>query len=397
MADVEVIELLKKLVALPSVNPEHTDDASIANEYRVADFFAGYLAERGFRIEWDRMTPERGSVLASYGPEQPLHTLLLEAHLDTVGVADMVIPPFEPRVENGRLYGRGSCDTKGPMAAAMTALCPRVLDSLAEAGVRVLYIGAFGEEKGNVGAERLVESGVGAHSAIILEPTDLSIVYAHKGALWFEVLVTGEAAHGSDPDRGMNAIFAMAKVLQWLQTRTAQAQEEWNNPALGGPTLNVGRIDGGIAMNIVAHRCRIEVDRRTVPGEDHEAILSEVRAMLSDLQVDGEIRSFEVNVLKAGTPFQTAQDSVLVRGVQEVLVEGGCEPRLATAAWYSDAGAFARTCNEIIVFGPGSIHQAHTVDEYIEIDQLMKGEELLTRYFEWLSGHVHTFGAANSG
>lgn len=390
MGDVEAVEILGKLVALPSVNPEHTDDPSIANEYRVADFFAGCLSARGFDIAWDRMTPERGSVLASYGPEQPAHTLLLEAHLDTVGVSDMVIPPFEPRIEEGRLYGRGACDTKGPMAAAIAALNPRVLESLATSGVRVLYIGAFGEEKGNVGAERLVEQGVGADSAIILEPTDLSLVYAHKGALWYEIIVTGAAAHGSDPDHGKNAIFAMATVLQWLQERIVDDRQKASHPTLGAPTLNVGRIQGGIAMNIVAHRCRIEVDRRTVPGESHAEILSGVRTMLSDLQARGDIRSFEVNILKEGTPFETSQESALVRSFEHALSDAGCEPRLTTAAWYSDAGAFARTCKEIIVFGPGSIKQAHTVDEYIVLDELIKGQKVLECYFERLANSMRS-------
>lgn len=385
MANEEVVELAQKLVALPSVNPEHTDQPDIADEYRVANFLAEYLETRGFDISWDRMTPERGSVIASHGPAQTAHTLLLEAHLDTVGVADMIIPPFDPTIKDGRLYGRGACDTKGPMAAALTALTPQVLNALAEAGVRVLFIGALGEEKGNLGAERLVEKGVGADTAIILEPTDLSVVYAHKGALWYELVVTGEAAHGSDPDRGTNAIFAMARVLHWLETRIREEQARAETADLSGPTLNVGRIDGGVAMNIVAHRCRIEVDRRMVPGEDAEAILSEVRTMLSEMQERGEIRSFEMNVLKVGAPFQTAKDSKLVRGFRQVLSEADCEPRLATAAWYSDAGAFARTCKELIVFGPGSIHQAHTVDEYIELNQLVKGRNVLERYFDWFA------------
>ncbi len=397
MADAEVVDLLKQLVSLPSVNPEHTDDATIANEQRVATFLADYLQARGFAIEWDCMAPERPSVMASYGPDNPVHTLLLEAHLDTVGVSDMIIPPFEPTIKDGRLYGRGACDTKGPMAAAMTALTPSALDSLAHAGVRILFIGALGEETGNVGAERLVEEGWGADSAIILEPTELSIVYAHKGALWYDIELTGKAAHGSDPDRGVSAISAMAKVVHWLEARMVEDRRPYVGGDVGVPTLNIGRVEGGIAPNIVAYRCRLDVDRRTVPGEDPEEILSATREMLSDMRARGEICEYEVRVRKLGTPFKTATESDLVSGFRQALSHTGCAPRLEAAAWYSDAGAFSRTCKEIIVFGPGSIKQAHTVDEFIEIDELIQGRDILKRYFKALTERANPSGGAHDG
>lgn len=384
----EVVELLKELVALPSVNPDHTNVPEWANEFRVAEFLGAHLAAKGFRLTWDRLSPERGSVVGTYGPEQPVYTLLLEAHLDTVGVEGMVIPPFDPRVENGRVHGRGSCDTKGPMAAALCALTPTRLEALAAAGVRVLFVGAFGEEKGNVGAERLVEKGLGADAAIILEPTECALVYAHKGVLWFELTLSGEPAHSSDPAKGLNAINAMSDLLSWLQAGIARDMEACPPSDLGGPTLNVGRIEGGVAINIVPQRCLIEVDRRMVPGEDPDALLRPLAAQLEQMQAESRIRAYTLRIIKAGLPFITRPDAPLVQDLSSALVAAGRPVQLATAAWFSDAGPFAQTCKEVVVFGPGSIHQAHTKDEYIEIEELLAGCETLGHYLDALATRI---------
>lgn len=378
----KVVDCLQQLVALPSVNPEHTQDSAIANEFRVAEFLASHLSEKGFQIEWDRAIAERPNLIASFGPDHPTRTLLLEAHTDTVGVDGMAIPPFEPRVENGRLHGRGACDTKGPMAAALCALSTDRLERLAAAGVRILFIGAFGEEKGNIGAERLVEQGVGADAAIILEPTDLHVVHAHKGALWVELTLSGELAHSSEPAKGLNAINAMADLLRWLQARIAADCEQQGDAALGSPTLNVGRIEGGLAINIVPHHCRVEIDRRIVPGESPDDVLQPLEQHLENMKLDGRIRAYTLKVIKAGMPFITDPQAPLVRKLTQAIEKAGRLAEVTTAAWYSDAGPFGKTCKEVVVFGPGSIAQAHTKDEYIEIEELVAGQRVLEHFLD---------------
>ncbi len=380
-----VVALLKELVALPSVNPDHTDDPDVANEYRVTDYLARHFEARGWRVEWDHVTPERANLIASYGPENPRYTLLLEAHTDTVGVTGMTVAPFTPVEKEGRLYGRGSCDTKGPMAAALAALTPETVEALAAAGVRILFVGAYGEEKGNIGAERLAEQGLGADSALILEPTELAIVHAHKGTLWLELTVWGRAGHGSDPEKGTNAIVAMADIVRWLQEQIKRQQIAAAHPDLGRPTLNIGRIDGGVAVNIVAQRCCIEIDRRTVPGEDGEQLVNDIRDRCDALKESGALCDFDLRIIKAGIPFSTGKDAGLVNQMASALEKAGPPARLATAAWYSDAGAFSRTCREVVVFGPGSIQQAHTADEYIDLDQLRAGQDVLSAFFAELA------------
>ena len=376
----ELLDLLKQLIALPSVNPGDDEDPSRTGELRMAEFVAGWLAARGFEIEWDGRASGRPNILARWGSKQPRRTLMLEFHLDTVGVGEMMRHPFTGQVEGGRLYGRGACDCKGPAAAALGTLQADVLDALAEADIQLLVAGAMGEEKGNLGAARMAAQGIGADECIVLEPTDLHVVRAHKGALWFAVDVLGLAAHGSHPERGLSAIEGMDQVLELLREQIRADQGQVTHPLLGGPTLNVGTIRGGSAVNIVPDHCHVEVDRRTLPGEDPAQILGRVRAGLVALQQAGKLAGSGVRVLKDSPPFQAPEPSALCARLIAACRHEGQVSTAVGVSWHSDAGAFARTCRDIVVFGPGSIRQAHTADEYIEIDELYKGYQVLRRF-----------------
>ncbi len=388
MAEQGLIHLLSELVAIPSVNPLLADDPRIGTEKPMAEHLAMLLKRKGFAVEWHEITANRPNVVGRFGPARPKRSLLIESHLDTQGVHGMTIPPFDPVVRDGRLYGRGACDTKGPAAAALWALTPAVLAELADAGVQVIYVGAVGEEKGNVGAEQLVDLDVGADEALILEPTEHAIVHAHKGTLWYEVEVLGRAAHGSNPDKGLSAIRAMALLMDDIAREIEQARLHHRSELLGPPSVNIGLIRGGSSINIVPDRCVIEVDRRTVPGEDNKAILGEIRAALIRLQALGAIANWNLTPIKEGTPFETKADTRLVRRLSAASDACGVAARTEGASWYSDAGPFARTCREVAVFGPGSILQAHTADEYIELASLQKGSEIIQRFLRDLAAET---------
>lgn len=384
MTNKELTDLLAQLVAVPSVNPHDEPDARIAGEKRIADVVAAYLSECGFDVSLSEREAGRPNLLAARGPADARRTLLLEVHLDTVGVKGMKRPPFEPRVEDGKLYGRGACDDKGPMASALFALKHADLDRLAGAGVRVVFAGAMGEETGNIGAVRLVEDGLRADQTIVLEPTELAVIHAHKGALWFEVEVRGRAAHGSHPEHGVNAVTGMAHVLRFLEERIAGDRKRLDHPLLGKPSLSVGSIHGGTSVNIVPDRCVIGVDRRTLPGENNEAVLEAVRLELERLASEGLILSHEIRLLKEGTPFETAVPSPLVDLLTKSCEQEGRPVRMEGAAWYSDAGPLSAVSGEIAVFGPGSIRQAHTAEEYIDLEELDAGGRILRRFLQRL-------------
>ncbi len=382
MSDKGLQELLQELVAIPSVHPDSGDGPEVVGELRIAKYLAKYLEELEFKVEWDETTKGRPSVIGTFGPDDPGRTLLFEAHIDTVGIAGMVRPPFEAQVENGRMYGRGTCDDKGPMAAALWALRQDVLPALADSGCRVIFVGAMGEEKGNEGAERLVEQGLRADEAIILEPTDLNIIHAHKGALWFSIDVTGVAAHGSNPDIGLNAIYGMERVMAMLRQQAEEDAGRLQNPSVGLPTLSINTISGGEELNIVPATCSIKVDRRTVPEEDSRAIIDRVHIGLEELKREGCFLEYAVNVFKDAKPFHTRSDSGLVRRLSDSISATGIASKCETAAWYSDAGPFSGVCRETVVFGPGSIKQAHTSEEYIELGSLEAGCRVLSEFLK---------------
>ena len=369
------VELLRQLVAIPSVNPALAVDDAIRGEARLVDWLEPWFASKGFHSRRIGQTPGRPNLLVYFGPDAPRKTILFESHLDTVGVVGFQGDPFVLRAANGRLYGRGACDTKGPLAAFLAALDGEVLAALAAAGIQLAWLGAIGEETGNLGAEEAVADGLRADECIVLEPTALRIVHAHKGACWFTVATRGRAAHASDPGRGDNAILKMPAVWQILADATAAAGEIHFSETLGKPTVSVGTIRGGTGTNVVPDRCEIQVDRRLMPGETAAQVLADLQARFA--AIPGGV---EIQLLKEGLAFHTAVEADVVRRFSAALAEAGVVPVREGAAWCSDAGPLAPVCGGTIVWGPGAIAQAHTVDEFIDARSLETGEQVLRRY-----------------
>lgn len=372
MNSMPVSDLLRHVVAIPSVNPALADDDALRGEARLVDWLEPWFMDKGFRTRRIEATAGRPNLLATFGAENPARTLLFESHLDTVGVSGFQGDPFSLREADGRLYGRGACDTKGPLAAFMAALDAETLGALRDSGTQLVWLGAIGEETGNLGAEEAVAAGIRADECVVLEPTGLRIVHAHKGACWFKVATRGRAAHGSDPARGDNAILKIPAVWQAIEAATAAAAP---HPDLGAPTVSLGTIRGGTGTNIVPDHCEIQVDRRFLPGESCAGILDDLRRRLAD--ISGGV---EITLLKEGRAFHTDAAADLPRRFGEALAAAGVAPETETAAWCSDAGVLAPVCGQTIVWGPGSIAQAHTVDEYIETTSLAAGVEAVRQY-----------------
>lgn len=237
-------KLLRELIALPSVNPAFLpENDPRAGEQRMVDFLAATAAQSGLDIELQPVLPGRANLLARLSPREKTRSrIVLAPHLDTVNAADNL---FTPREKNGRLFGRGACDTKGSVATMMMALCELARQPFRPAQTEILFAGLVDEENGQAGSRALAGSRLRADLAIVGEPTRLQAVTAHKGDLWMIIRTRGLSAHGAQPELGRNAVHAMARVVDLLETEYAAQLRRHRHPLLGRPTINVGAIRGG--------------------------------------------------------------------------------------------------------------------------------------------------------
>ncbi len=359
---------------IPSVNP-HGDpgtDAKNTGETRLAEYLADFFRKLALDVEFHEVEPGRANVIAKFTSRGSKRSLALGPHMDTVSVAGMTIDPFSGDVRDGRVYGRGATDTKGPMAAMLAALANVVRQkSFREGELDVYFCGLMGEESGNDGVRALLKRGFKVDFAVAGEPTDFRVIYAHKGALWFKMITRGKSVHGSMPDKGESAVRKMAEVVRYVLGDYTQSLRLKEGKELGAPTVNVGVIRGGTQINIVPDYCEIEVDRRTLPTEKHTGLLNELRERLWHLAV-------EVELIRDCPPLHTPPDHPFVQ--QLAAATGLRQHALGTAPWFCDAGIFSEYGVPAVAFGPGSIAQAHTADEFIEIDTVFTGTAITEKF-----------------
>lgn len=372
-------KLLRDLIALPSVNPAFLPPRDpYAGEERVAGFLASLAARSGLEVEFQPALPHRANVLARLSPAgAPRHRIILAPHLDTVGGMEVPGDLFSPRREGGRLFGRGACDTKGSVAAMLSALVTVAKSGRRPDKTEIIFVGLVDEECGQAGSRAWVAAGMKADLAIVGEPTRLRVVTAHKGVLWLRLETLGRAAHGARPELGVNAVHAMARVVDALATDYAARLRRRRHPLLGHATVNVGSIEGGRQPNIVPAQCAISLDRRTLPGETDAQVLREIRAVLRRHQLRAEITSLQ---RESCLPLETSAKLPLV---EQFLCASG-QRTLVGVDYFSDAGVLAEGGTPSVVFGPGDIAQAHTPEEWIEVKQLDRAKDLLVRFLRTL-------------
>lgn len=372
-------KLLRELIALPSVNPAFmpADDAR-AGEGRVADFLTSIAARGGLEVEQRPVFPGRANVLARLSPAAPRRRVVLAPHMDTVGHAAMPDSLFQPRRAGDRLFGRGSCDTKGSVAAMLTALLNVARSSARPRETEIVFAALVDEENNQGGSRALVSAGFRADLALVGEPTRLQVITAHKGDLWLTARTRGRAAHGARPELGRNAVHAMSRVVDVLETEYARAISRKRHPLLGRATVNVGSIRGGTQPNIVPDLCEISIDRRTIPGETNSGVLREIRALLKKRGLKAGVS--DDKAAAPCWPMETSPRLPLVQALMRV-----AKQRVALGVHYfSDASVFAHGGTPAVLFGPGDIAQAHTPGEWISLRSLDRATDLLTQFLQAL-------------
>jgi len=382
-------ELLKELIAIPSVNPMGRDiDGPEFFEAGMTDYLERWFAELGVDFRRIELQPRRSNIVACYqgNPHRP--TVLLDAHQDTVPVEGMTIPAFDPEERDGRIYGRGSCDVKGGMASMLTAFARIVRERPSQTG-DVIMSCTCDEEQSMSGMHDLTGRWGSAENAetawltqrpdvvIIAEPTSLDIVVAHRGVTRWKLQTSGRAAHSSKPSEGTNAIYRMAEIVGHLQDYAANLENGSIPHVLcGSPTLSVGRIEGGISVNVVPPDCSIEIDRRVIPGEDQTTVIEQVDMWLRKrIDFDFQMQPPWCIVGPLSDDRNGAVADSLLTHVEAVV-----GPRQKLGVAYGTNAAATGGTVPTVVFGPGSIEQAHTKDEWIEAAQLEQAAEILFRF-----------------
>ena len=367
--------LLQELVQIPSVNPDHAspEQADLAGEQRMADFLKIWLEDIGAQVILEEIEPGRPNLIARFAPLDGRPRILLGPHLDTVGIDNMTIPPFSGEIRDGKIWGRGASDTKGPMAAMLMGL-KNNKEILKDLPVAVDFVAFMGEEASQHGSKHFAKHHAAEYEfAIVGEPTDCKVVNTHKGSLWVDVMTTGKAVHGATPERGVNAILKMMPVLQRLSTEFKEgiAAPAYRHPVLGDSTINFGTITGGTRKNIVAEHCNLSLDIRYTPAWRDQGMWGFLQEFLAGEDVI--LRSFG----ECG-PLDTDPEHPLVREL------AGVGNGLAGAPWFCDAAWLAAGGIPSVAAGPGKIDQAHTCDEFISVADLEEGVGFYRRFLERL-------------
>ncbi|MBI5104978.1 MAG: M20/M25/M40 family metallo-hydrolase [Solirubrobacterales bacterium] len=351
------LDLLERLVAIDSVNPSLVPGG--AGEAEIAAFVAGWARDAGLEADVLEATPGRPSVVVRARGTGGGRTLLLCGHLDTVTVEGME-RPHAPRTAGDRLYGRGAYDMKAGLAAALAACRDAAALGL---GGDVVVAAVADEEHASLGVQEVLRH-VTADAAIVTEPTELELVVAHKGFVWSEVEVRGQAAHGSRPHLGVDAIVKAGPILTAIGELDA-ALGATTHPLLGRPSVHASLISGGEELSSYPPRCTIGLERRTLPGETGADVERELAALLERCRAADPALDAAQRTLLVREPFEIDPGHELVAAVREAATEAlGAEPVLGGASYWADAAFIAAAGIPTVMLGPGG-EGAHAAVEWV--------------------------------
>lgn len=364
--------LLLRYVGTHSVNPAIDGGRG---EAELADLLAADLRAAGFVAVREAVHPGgRDNVVVTLPGRDEAPVVMFHAHLDTVGLSGKATA--EALSSGGRVYGRGACDTKGSLVAMVESLhLLQAIDPSERA--TVVLVGGIDEEVTGTGAEALAIAHPEIDMAVVGEPTGLEIAIAHKGALRFEIATVGVPAHSSKPHLGRNAIHAMSRVLDMLETEYIPALGTDGHHLVGPATLNVSTITGGTGLNVVPAECVIALDRRTIPGEDPVDLLAEFDELLGRLD---DVQLQRRDAFMATTAVDTPPDSPVVQALTRARAAVTGEPGIPIGVTYgTDALRFDPAGISCVIFGPGSIDQAHSDKEWVGIEETARAAEVLAQ------------------
>ncbi|MFL5654105.1 MAG: ArgE/DapE family deacylase [Ktedonobacteraceae bacterium] len=371
----EIASLLQQLVAINSINPDLVADG--AGEGEIARFVANWLTRAGLEVEIDEPRPGRPNVIGIVRGSGGGRSLMLNAHMDTVGVAGME-RPHQASIIGNRLYGRGAYDMKAGLAAIMYAAAnARKLNLSGD----VIVTAVSDEEYASIGTSSVVKRWR-ADAAIVTEPTELDIYVAHKGFIWLEVETIGTAAHGSRPDLGIDAIVKMGKVLAGLEELDRFLRAHPSHRLLKSGSVHASLITGGQELSSYPDHCKLGIERRTIPGESQESVEAEIRGIFGHIaRTDPDFKA-AVRTTLVRDAFEVPEDELIVQVVRrQATALLGREPAIGSGTAWMDAALLSAAGIPTVILGPGG-EGAHAVVEWADLDQLERCSEILLKVIE---------------
>jgi acetylornithine deacetylase len=369
--------LLRELIAIDSVNPSLV--AGAAGETQIAGAVAAHMRGLGLDVELQEVTAGRPNVIGVLDGVERGRSLMLCGHLDTVGVEGMR-DPFAPIERDGRLYGRGAQDMKGGVAAMIDAA--RVVRDRGFPRGRLIVAAVVDEEYASIGADALVTAWT-ADAAVVTEPTDLQIGIGHKGFAWAEIETRGRAAHGSRPMDGRDAILRMGRVLNYLERLDRELQSRPPHPLMATASLHASLIEGGRELSSYPDRCRLQLERRTIVGENVDTFRAELEEILARLHA--EDREFEaaVTMMFSRPPYQVPAAHELPRALAQAAAAPGATRSVGMSFW-TDAAILGTAGIPTVLFGPSGAG-LHSTEEYVELSSVIKCRDaLVSLALAWL-------------
>ena len=370
----DAVGLTRALVRIDSRNPSLVPGAP--GESTIARELADILDAWGFRVEIIEAARGRPSVVARIGKPGG-RSLMFNGHLDVVGIEGMIHDPWSAgsNGHEGRMYGRGSADMKGGVAA-MCAAASRVSDSLEG---EVIVTAVADEEYESIGTRSIIDRGIRADAAIVTEPTQLTIMPAHLGFVWLDVTTHGRAAHGSRWDLGIDAIRHAGLFLAELDRLDSEDLSRRSHPLLGRPSVHASLIEGGTGMSTYPDKCVVRIERRTIPGESDAAVARELEAACE--QIRARVASFRGEVVQTFSqpPSDVAPDAPIVHALASALGDVNEKTHIAGMTAWTDAALLNDAGIPAICFGPGDIRLAHAAEEWVPIDEIERATAVLAR------------------
>jgi len=370
----DVVQLAQELVKINSITPQGKSEwAKEGRENKLAQWLCQFLSDNAWRCELTMVEANRPNLIARpkhFNPALP--TIAFQAHLDTVDVEGMSIPPFGAEIRDGCLWGRGACDVKGTMAAMITAMMEWKQRTKA-AAFNLIFIATMGEENGTLGSKYFSRHAEPIDMIIIGEPTSLQPVIGHKGLWRFAIETYGVSCHSSMPKEGTNAIEGMLPIVTFLE-KDLKSSFERNREN----SFSLTQIHGGSAINIIPDLCRVEIDTRFQNGTKIEEFKTRLLQKLAEKE--SEIYQPVFKEIEYAPAFRTAKNSQLLQLLQRSLKKCDVINETQIAPWYSDAGFISTVIPDAVIWGAGDIRFAHTIDERISVDQLYKAVTVLLQF-----------------